>query len=195
MKTVLNVGGNSKEIPIPNYYSEYAHLLLDIDPMGSPDILCDARELGKLNPAQFDAIYCSHNLEHYYRHEVKEVLLGFHHVTKEDGHIEIRVPDMREVMRQAIERDLDIEDTLYISPAGPISVLDVIYGFGKQIESSGQPFFAHKTGFTQQSLANALILAGFSHVYGYAENLEIIMYAFKSEPNDLICTTLGLNVE
>ena len=88
MRTVLNVGGNTKEIPLPEQYAEFEHLLLDIDPKGSPDILCDARKLKTLEPGQFDAVYCSHNLEHYYRHDVKEVLTGFLHA----GEGELRSP-------------------------------------------------------------------------------------------------------
>ena len=56
-------------------------------------------------------------------------------------------------MRSCVERGLDIDDVLYQSPAGPITVLDVIYGYAAEIESSGQDFFAHKTGFTEKSLA------------------------------------------
>jgi hypothetical protein len=40
---VLNVGGNTKLIPIPKHYDGWDHLLLDIDPTGKPDVLCDAR--------------------------------------------------------------------------------------------------------------------------------------------------------
>ena len=70
---VLNVGGASKTIPIPPHYAGWEHLLLDIDPRGEPDIVCDARELTSLPPAQFDAVYCSHNLEHYYRYDGRRV--------------------------------------------------------------------------------------------------------------------------
>jgi len=59
MKKVLNVGGNSKAIPLPPEYAGWDHLLLDIDPKGNPDVVCDARELMTLPAAQFDAVYCS----------------------------------------------------------------------------------------------------------------------------------------
>lgn len=71
---VLNVGGNSKNIQLPPYYKGFEHLLLDIDSRGKPDIVADARELDKLEHGLVDAVYCSHNLEHYYRHEVPKVL-------------------------------------------------------------------------------------------------------------------------
>jgi ubiquinone/menaquinone biosynthesis C-methylase UbiE len=191
----LNVGGNSKAIPLPPQYAEFEHVLLDIDPTGQPDIVCDARELATLDAAQFDAIYCSHNLEHYYRHDVAKVLAGFLHVLKEGGVAHIRVPDIGEVMRVSVEKGLDIEDTLYQSALGPIMVLDVLYGYTAQIEQSGQDFFAHKTGFTQQSLLKALYLAGFKYMFrilAEAQSLEVNMLAFKGEPDPAMRELFGL---
>lgn len=189
MKKVLNVGGNDKAIPLPPQYAEFEYLLLDIDPKGSPDIVCDARKLTTLEAGQFDAIYCSHNLEHYYRHDVPKVLAGFLHVLKDDGFAQIRVPDINQVMRATIERGLDIDDVLYQSPDGPIMVLDVLYGYSIEIEKSGQDFYAHKTGFTEKSLLNALYKSGFSKVYSTVGQLEINALAFKAVPN-LITRTL-----
>ena len=192
MKKVLNVGGNSKEIPLPPQYDGFEHLLLDIDPRGSPDIVCDARNLTTLDAGQFDAVYCSHNLEHYYRHDVQKVLTGFLHVLKDNGFVHIRVPDIQEVMRVTIERNLDIDDILYQSPAGPIMILDVLYGYSVEIERSGQHFFGHKTGFTRKSLEKALRKAGFSKVYGATGNLEVVALAFKSSPDQFARTLFKL---
>lgn len=194
-KKVLNVGGNSKAIPLPAPYAGYEHLLLDIDPTGQPDICCDARTLTTLAPAQFDAVYCSHNLEHYYRHDVARVLAGFAHVLKPGGFVQIRVPDMGEVFRQAVQRGLDIDDPLYQSAAGPIMVLDVIYGFSLQIERSGQEFFAHKTGFTQKSLLLALQRAGFEAIYSGTGNLEVNAVAFKGVPDPDALALFGLQAQ
>ena len=182
MKKVLNVGGNNKAIPLPPQYQGFEHLLLDIDPRGNPDIVCDARQLTTLPAGQFDAVYCSHNLEHYYKHEVPRVLRGFLHVLKDGGFAHIRVPDIEEVMRSTLERGLDIDDVLYTSAAGPITVQDVIYGYGLEIERSGQDFYAHKTGFTPKSLLKALQDAGFSEVYTSVGNLEVNGLAFKGTP-------------
>lgn len=190
---VLNVGGNSKAIPIPSYYEGWEHMLLDIDPRGKPDVLCDARLLGELAPCQFDAIYCSHNLEHYFRHDVAKVLAGFHHVLKEDGFVDVRVPDMGSLIKQIAEKELDIEDFLYQSQVGPIHVIDVIYGWGREIEQSGNDFFAHKTGFTEKSLTNSMHKAEFGSVFTAASNLEVRAIAFKSEPSALYRELLDLD--
>lgn len=192
-RKVLNVGGGSKQIPIPAQYNEWEHLLLDIDPRTKPDIVCDARNLTGLPRAEFDSVYCSHNLEHYYRHDVSKVLAGFLHVLKSDGFAYIKVPDIGGLMQFVSEHNLDINDIYYQSGAGPITILDVIYGYGVEIESSGNDFYAHKTGFTQKSLRAVLLDVGFSKVFIRVAELEIIAIAFKSQPNDF--TTKLFNLE
>ncbi len=191
-KSVLNVGGNSKAIALPAHFAEYEHLLLDIDPTGKPDIVCDARQLQTLQDGQFDAIYCSHNLEHYYQHDVAKVLQGFLHVLKPQGFVHLRVPDIMAVIRTMVEKNLDIDDVLYQSALGPIRASDVIYGYAAQIERSGVDFFAHKNGFSVQSLAKAIYQAGFTMLFIGTANLEITAYAFKDEPQVDILQTLGL---
>lgn len=185
IKKVLNVGGNNKLIPIPAFFQGWDHILLDIDPSGNPDIVCDARELtSNLPGCAYDSIYCSHNLEHYYQHDVKKVLAGFHHVLKKEGFAYIRVPDIGSLMKMMVEEGLDIEDVLYQSPAGPITAHDVIYGLSVEIEQSSNDFYAHKTGFTRRSLDNYLQMAGFTHIFTGVGDLEVTAIAFKQAPDE-----------
>ncbi|MEO8006166.1 MAG: methyltransferase domain-containing protein [Betaproteobacteria bacterium] len=190
--TVLNVGGGNKQIPLPPQYAGWVHLLLDIDPRGNPDIVCDARKLATLPAGTYDSVYCSHNLEHYYRHDARKVLAGFIHLLKADGFVFIRVPDMGELMRIVVNQGLDIDDVVYDSTAGPIAVRDVIYGYGVEIEKSGQDFYAHKTGFTQKSLNAFLEEAGFSKTFTTAANLEITAVGFLDEPTPFLRELFGL---
>ena len=199
MRKVLNVGGNSKTIALPQQYAGWQHVLLDIDPKGMPDVVCDARELSGLPGAEYDSVYCSHNLEHYYHHDVARVLAGFSHVLKADGFVFIRVPDMAGLMRTVVKNNLDIDDVLYQSKAGPIMVRDVIYGYGREIEESGNDFFAHKTGFTRKSLMLTLRAAGFPIVFTATQNLEsgldsleVMAFAFKNKPAKYATELLGL---
>src|SRR3954465_15568070 len=164
-KRVLNVGGNAADIPLPPQYAGFEPLRLDIDPAVKPDVLCDGRELTRLAAGQFDAVYCSHNLEHYYRHDAPKVLRGFLHVLKTDGFAEIRVPDLHAVMRRVVQGNLEMNDVLYQSGMGPITVQDVIYGHGREIESSGRDFYAHKAGFTPRTLGKALEAVGFGAIF------------------------------
>lgn len=188
MKRVLNVGGNSKKILLPKQYDGWQKDWLDIDPNVEPDILCDARNLQDLAPSQYDAVYCSHNLEHYYWHDVPAVLQGFCHILKPEGFAQIRVPDIYAVMKAAISRELDIGDILYRSKAGEVSVRDVLYGYQQEIQDSGQDFFAHKNGFTARSLSSVLKSNGFAVVALAVDekHFEIKALAFKAAPSDEI---------
>lgn len=182
-KMVLNVGGGSKSTPIPAHFAQWQHDLLDIDPRGAPDIVCDARELEKLPGGIYDAVYCSHNLEHYYRHHGLAVVRGFHHILNETGFAEIRVPDIAQVIAAVLEQQLELDDVLYQSPAGPITAHDVIYGLQTEIESSGQDFYAHKTGFTPKSLTQILVDGGFFKIFiSTSQYLAVHALAFKAEP-------------
>jgi predicted SAM-dependent methyltransferase len=183
LKSVLNVGGGSKNTPIPDYFTGFRHDLLDIDPRGAPDIVCDARELTRLAAGGYDAVYCSHNLEHYYRHDGLKVLRGFLHVLNDTGFAEIRVPDIAKVVAVLHEKQLDLDDVLYESPAGPIRAHDIVYGLQTEIEQSGQDFYAHKTGFTPKSLTAFLLDAGFHKIFLAVDPfLAVHALAFKGEP-------------
>lgn len=192
VKKVLNVGGNSKSIPIPSIYNGWEHLLLDIDPKSGADIVKDARELLSSPGNEYNSIYCSHNLEHYYRHDALKVLAGFRHVLKNDGFIMVTVPDIGAVMNKMVKEGLDIDDFLYQSAAGPITIKDVIYGYGKMIEDSGNDFFSHKNGFTQKSLRLLLKTAGFEKVYTIADNLEITAVVLTATPTAEVMELLDL---
>jgi methyltransferase family protein len=184
VRRVLNVGGGSKAIPIPPHYGGWEHVLLDVNPAQKPDVVGDARELAKLPAELYDAVYCSHNLEHYWRHDLPAVLAGFVHVLRAHGFAEVAVPDLKAVFAEVLAKGLDLESVLYESDSGPITVNDVIYGHGREIAMSRNDFYAHKNGFTQQSLAAAFRAAGFQWVFMGSGPYEILALAFKQAPTD-----------
>lgn len=162
---VLNVGGGASR-DLPEQFAGWEQALLDIDPAVNPDICLDARLLGKAEPCVFDAVYCSHNLEHYYQHDVSSVLQGFLHVLKPGGLALVSVPNVTHLMRDMLSRGLDINDTWYRAggPNGqPVTYHDVLYGWSTAMRK-GNLFFAHKCGFTGLSLREALEGAGFTGV-------------------------------
>jgi tetratricopeptide (TPR) repeat protein len=185
-RRVLNVGGGTKAIALPPHFQDWEQLLLDIDPSGGADLVCDARALRETVDANgFDAVYCSHNLEHYYKHDVEKVLQGFLHVLKKEGFAEIRVPDIGALVKLLAKHDLDLEQEIYRSPAGPITAHDMVYGYGPEIEQSGQDFYAHKTGFSADSLVRALRSSGFAEIHFAPplSALELHVFAFKAKPD------------
>ena len=91
------------------WFNTFVGLRASAAPAGKPDVVCAARMLTMLPRAEYDSVYCSHNLEHYYRHDAYKVLSGFLHVLREDGFAFIRVPDMEELMKIVTDSNLDID--------------------------------------------------------------------------------------
>ena len=112
------------------------------------------------------------------------MLHGFLHVLKPDGFAEIRVPDLRAVMQKVVRGNLELNDVLYQSPVGPISVLDILYGLAQEIETSGSDFQQHKAGFTPQLLGQTLENAGFAAIFVFAspDAYECRALAFRNGP-------------
>ena len=165
-KRVLNVGGQSKSIPIsPKLMMAGNRVILDMDGSNDVDIVMDARKLADCEEVpsdSFDAVYCAHTVEHFYDYEIPNLLAGFKRVLKPGGQVDIYTPDIQAVI-QALAVGKDLTDQAYMSPSGPISFQDILYGYGPAIEQ-GKELYAHKTGFTAASLTKALETAGFVDV-------------------------------
>lgn len=148
MKTLLHIGCGSD--PLPAWLSDFKETRLDINEAVNPDIVASMLDLGDIGT--FDAVLCRHALEHLYPHEVEIALAEFHRVLKQGGHLMVFVPDLQDVQAT--------DEVLFESPSGPISGLDLIYGFRPATKAN--PYMQHKTGFVQETLEKAL--QGFSKV-------------------------------
>jgi predicted SAM-dependent methyltransferase len=186
---VLNVGGGASRA-LPPAFNGWDQHLLDIDPEVKPDICIDAKKMSTLRANRYDAVYCSHNLEHFYRHDVPTVLAGFVHVLRPQGFAYIAVPDIERLMKDLIEGKKDLMDTWYRCPA-PISFHDVLYGWNAVMEE-GNEYYAHKCGFTQKSITKALRESGFKSVYVASDGNSLHAYAFKGRPTEALRKSLGL---
>jgi predicted SAM-dependent methyltransferase len=175
---VLNVGGGGGR-NVPDEYKGWSQQVLDIDPNVGAEVVLDAKLMRQLRPGQYDAVHCSHNLEHFYRHEVPQVLAGMLWVLKPDGHVTIVVPDMAALL--AAVKDLD--DVWYMAGDTPITYHDVMYGWGDMI-AGGNVWYAHKCGFTPKSLYRALAAAGFSRIEVKMDGFNIHAKAFASANPD-----------
>jgi SAM-dependent methyltransferase len=122
---------------------EWREVRLDIDPDVRPDIVGSIVNMPDVPSDTVDAIWSSHNLEHVYAHEVPVALREFFRVLRPAGLVLITVPDLQHVARSIAKGNL--EDTLYVSPAGPIAPLDMVYGHRPSIQL-GNEFMAHHTG-------------------------------------------------
>jgi SAM-dependent methyltransferase len=162
-RTVLHVGcGAPDPHKLPAAFfpaGAWREVRLDIDPGVAPDILASITDMGVVADGSADAVYSAHNLEHLHAHEVPLALREFHRVLRpEGGFLLVTVPDLQRAAALIAEDRL--EESAYASPAGPISPLDMVYGFGRAIEA-GNGFMAHRTGFTARTLEGALRAAGF----------------------------------
>jgi SAM-dependent methyltransferase len=140
----------------------WKEIRLDIDPQVRPDIVGSITDLGKIPAGSFDAVWCSHNLEHLHTHDVNKALREFVRVLKPDGFALINSPDLEIIARFILEGRL--EEIAYESQAGPITPLDMLFGHSASI-AQGQIYMAHHTGFTSETLGRRLAHCGFSEVF------------------------------
>lgn len=166
MKNLLHIGcglQNIKSLPPLFQQTFWDETRMDIDPSVSPDIIGKLQDLSLIEDAVFDAVYSSHNIEHVSAFEVQPILNEFSRILNNDGFAMILCPDIQSVAEAILQKE-SLEDTLYISPAGPINALDIIYGYQHDIER-GNIFMAHKTALNINSLVDKLMQAGFSQAF------------------------------
>jgi SAM-dependent methyltransferase len=164
MKTFLHVGcGPARKDRTTKGFNtdDWLELRFDIDESVSPDIVGTMLDMSGVADASVDAIYSSHNIEHLYPHEVAVALSEFKRVLKDDGFLVVTCPDLQSICALIAEDKLT--EPAYISPAGPIAPLDVLYGHRPQM-AQGNLYMAHKCGFTQRVLTGSLQAAGFVSV-------------------------------
>jgi len=126
-----------------------------------PDIVASITNMSEVLSASVDAVYAAHALEHLFAHEVPLALKEFLRVLKPGGFALIIEPDLQAIA-QLVAND-KLEDAAYASRVGPITPLDMIYGYGVSI-AQGNVFMAHHTGFTAKTLCRALTAAGFAQI-------------------------------
>ncbi len=136
---------------------------MDVDPLVKPDVICSAADMsGVIANDSVDAIWSSHTIEHLHDHEVTKAIAEFKRVLKPDGFVLLRCPDLTAIMEAILRNGL--EATAYVSPAGPITPLDMLYGHRPPI-ALGNSYMAHNTAFSDDRIARVLIEGGFSTVH------------------------------
>lgn len=140
---------------------DWRELRLDIDPEVQPDIVGTMTDMGGVPSESVDAVFSSHNIEHLYAHEVPLALAEFFRVLRPEGFLVITCPDLQG-LAALIAEDRLLEPA-YMSQAGPITPIDIIFGHRAQI-AAGNHFMAHRYGFTRWTLKGHLAAAGFGPV-------------------------------
>lgn len=161
---VLNVGsGVSGREHLPPYFRRagWREVRLDSDSAVLPDIVATMTDMHAVSAGFVDAVYSSDAITYLYPHEVPLALREMRRVLDPSGVAFIALSDLQEVARLIAEGKLS--DPLYISPAGPIAPLDILYGHRASL-TSGLTSVAPRTGFTSATLGAVLIEAGFAAV-------------------------------
>lgn len=160
MKRLLHVGcgPRTKSDTTAGFRSEiWTEVRLDVDPAVAPEIIGSMTDMSSVDNESVDAIFSSHNIEHLYPHEVPIALSEFVRVLKPDGFIVLTCPDLQAVCAMVAEDKLT--DVAYESPAGPISPVDMLYGY-RPAMALGNLYMAHRCGFTEKVLSATLRVAG-----------------------------------
>lgn len=156
---ILNAGcGASGAERLPRLFGAWRHVRIDVDPAVQPDVVADLTDLSAFGDNSADAIWTAHCIEHLHRHQVTQALGEIRRVLKADGFAVIIVPDMQRVARYVLEDRMS--EPVYVSPAGPITAHDMLFGHGRSI-ARGNVHMAHRTGFTPSSMAECVRQAGF----------------------------------
>ena len=125
--------------------------ILNAQPSGHVDFVCDIRNLSQFDDAGCDEIYASHILEHLtYQDELRPVLNELFRLLKPAGRLLVSVPD------------LDILCRLFTHPQADSAMRHHIMRiiFGGQTDKWDH----HKTGFSGDILSAYLQDAGFQHL-------------------------------
>jgi len=195
-RSVLNVGGCSKDIPLPAVFDNYEHILLDTFIIREvPDIVMNAKDMVNQEwmKEKYDAVYCSHTLEHIPRQETGAIFRGFAHVLKPDGFLLVRVPDVVAAIRDMDSKDKEFHQQPFPESENDIlravTYHDIVYGSDHLIK--GNPHQQHLQAFTIKSLQWGLDYVGFRHFFAQEDNLEIQLVAFKNPPTEEIISLLS----
>jgi SAM-dependent methyltransferase len=181
---LVNLGSGPREdLSLPDYFKNWKHLRVDVDPAVEPDVLADLTDLSPIPDGHADAVWASHCLEHLYEHEVMTALNEFRRIVRDDGFVCIIVPDLQSVANYvAADR---MHEPIYDSPAGPVTPHDIFFGFGAAI-ASGRISMAHKCGFTPSVLQRYFERMNFGEVLlrRREESLELVGIARVIPPAD-----------
>jgi SAM-dependent methyltransferase len=156
-RKVLYAGSGGHHLP-PEIFGGCEEVRLDIDPGTGPDIVASILDLGEIGP--FDAIYTCHTLEHIYPHHLPIALREFRRVLADDGFVLSFVPNLEGLTLS--------DEVIYESPAGPVTAIDMFYGFRPDLIANTDTM-AHHNGFTGPLLKEAFLEAGFRNVTAKAD--------------------------
>ena len=167
-RTVLNLDptGHSVVSAIPLFQEKDWQIVEHApDQRGQSVSLSEPDWLPTLASNAIRAIVASHNLPRYFVHDVEKMLGDYHRILTDDGFVIAVCSDLKAI--SAVIMAQGVSGTVYESPAGPITALDLVFGHQDSLKQ-GLFSMAHRSGFTLESLIAAFEQAGFASVRGLA---------------------------
>ena len=134
----LNLGSGNR--PLPGYTG------VDLDPVA--DIVCDLRKLEFAEDNSVEEIVAIHVIEHFYKWEVQPMLQEWRRVLKPGGKIILECPDLKKA-------------AFAFLLGGPDQM--GMWAFYGNPELKNE-FHCHHWGYTPETLAYELQLAGFRNI-------------------------------
>ena len=188
-KIVLNLGaGKDHKQYLPGIFKHLEQVTVDADEQVKPDVCDDIRTLSKLAPSdgrvtyefvtrEVHGIFSSHTLEHLFAQDAYEALVFWNkEVLVPGGLLVLVLPDIRAAAEKIMmRRPLE---PIYISPAGPIRALDILYAHPATTRD-GNPYAMHRTGFCKEILEISLCESGYIVSSVLEMGGELIAYAHK----------------
>jgi SAM-dependent methyltransferase len=163
IKSILNVGSGKSTIRDSIFADDLVDLKeyrMDIDKKNDPDICADVTNLSGVESEIVDVVYTSHMLEHLDYYKVIPVVKEFLRLTKPGGFVRAVVPNLKSIGAEIAKGNL--LSPVYESPSGPISPVDILFGYRPSIVRGDEPM-RHKTGFTKESFQSMLDEAGIAN--------------------------------
>ena len=151
-KTILNVGFGGQKLTDHMYTEDiasYREITLDIDGKYSPDIVADMNDISHLPNEFVDIAYSSHMIEHVHFFKVPIIIKELLRIVKVGGFVRLVTPDIKTIATKLASGN--ILDTIYDSPGGPISSMDMLYSSRYYTFRNDEADFTfHKCGFTKE---------------------------------------------
>ncbi len=177
-RLLVNLGSGAKGSAwLPAMFAEWRELRVDADPRVMPDLLANINDLSAIESGAADAVWSAHCLEHLYLHQVGGAIAEIYRVLADDGFLCLIVPDLQAIA-EYIAGDR-LHEVAYESQAGPVTVHDMIFGFGPSL-ARGHTGMAHRCGFTPTLLARKLQEVPFAEIIlRRRPNQELVAIACK----------------
>ena len=146
-KTVLNVGCGNTDIP-PDLFpsTHWKETRLDAEMSPKVDIQANILQM-PIADGTFDATFSAHTLEHFDSRDRDLFMAECLRVTKPGGLFICILPNVCHADIVDAMRTGDLDRELYVSPAGPIKVQDVLFG-----GYYPGPLYRHLWGYSMKTL-------------------------------------------